>query len=200
MQDTIDYATCSFVADQLNKYPPFECRIQAEARKGENFDVDDIAISASSDCFQTFSFYPLENKSIKGNYNFFEDGDWRMYFKKDIYDKFRYFSHATGTPIYFINGTDINGNYDNGKYSKILKKNGCLSFLAGDAILLFSPKRLAEAFLGYAEYQVRHREEIGNDKKRNWEVKAVLDLTKAYVLPCSTPKDLLRKNNCNNRK
>lgn len=192
MQKKSDYSANLFVAELLQSTWP---TIKADVPQYENFDVNDINLSAYTDNFLHYTYYPLENKTIKGGYNFFEEGEWRTYFTCDIYRKLYFEDTAitSGIPVYFINATNQKGNFSKGKYQKILDAHGCLSFLAGDACLLFSPSALKEAFIGYATTFVSHTSEIGEKGPRIPEKKAVLDLSKAYILYCDTPKDILSK-------
>lgn len=194
MNTKSDYTANQFVADLLMSTWPGN--IKAEAVKYENYDINDLNISAYTDNFLHYTYYPLENKTVKGGYNFFEDGEWRTYFTSDIYEKlgFEDSGITSGTPIYFINATNQKGDFSKGKYQKILDAHGCLSFLAGDACLLFSPSALREAFIGYADYLVSHTTEIGKRGPKTLEKKAVLDLSKAYIVHCDTPKVILKKS------
>lgn len=188
-----DYPANLFIAELLeNTWPN---NIKAQANEYENYGINDIDLSAFTDNFLHYTYYPMEAKTIKGGFNFFEDGEWRTYFTSDIYNKLKFqdSSIVSGSPVYFINATDKFGDFNNGKFKKILDANGCLSFLAGDACLLFSPKALREAFIGYASYVVSHTTEFGRKEPRKPEIKAVLDLSKADVIKCKTPGEILKK-------
>lgn len=192
MNTKSDYSANLFVAELLMSTWP---SLKAEVPQYENYGVNDIDFSAYTDNFLHYTYYPLENKTIKGGYNFFEDGEWRTYFTSDIYKKLTFENSAitSGLPVYFVNATDKYGDFNKGKYKKILDAHGCLAFLAGDACLLFSPSALKEAFIGYADYFVSHTTEFGKSGPRRPEKKAVLNLSKAYVLFCTTPSELLEK-------
>ena len=187
-----DYEANLFIAGLLMSTWP---SLKAEVPQYENYGVNDIDFSAFTDNFLHYTYYPMEAKTVKGGYNFFEDGEWRNYFTCDIYNKLKFQDSGitSGSPVYFINATDKFGDFNKGKYKKILDAHGCLSFLAGDACLVFSPKALEEAFIGYANYYASHTSEFGDKGPRRPELKAVLDLTKAHVIPCDTPKDILKK-------
>ena len=187
-----DYNANKYVAEQLMKTFPGHI-IAAEAIENENYKVNDIQFTASTNGYPV---YFCENKTIKGGYCLKEDGDFRDYFSKDIYKKLRFEDTGitSGTPVYFVNATDTYGNLDKGKYQKLLDANACLSFLAPDGIVLFSPKTLREAFIGYADYYVSHTTDFGRSwERKKWEKKAVLDLCKGYFIPCTPPDDLFKK-------
>lgn len=192
MEKKTDYQSNLFVANLLMST---WSTIKAEVPEYENFGINDIDLSAFTDNFLHYTYYPLECKTIKGNYNFFEKGVWRTYFTSEIYNKLTFEDSAitSGSPVYFINATDKSGDLNNAKYHKILDAHGCLAFLAGDACLLFSPSALKEAFIGYAYYPCSHKTEIGKKGPKTLEKKAVLDLSKAHVIPCVPPSELLMK-------
>lgn len=185
----IDYNRNRYVAEQLVKAFPGRI-IAASATTDENYDVDDIWFTSAT-VFDILVPHKLENKTIK-KYCMKENGEFREWFRRDIYAKFENTDIQSGTPVYFINATDKYGNYDNGKWKKVVDAGACLSFLAADGILLFSPHTLKEAFMGYADYPVSHTSEFG----RHWdrkvlEKKAVIDLTKGTFIPCNPPRELV---------
>lgn len=156
-------------------------------------DEEDYKISDAWIVSTASTEYPLENKTIKGGFNFKEDGQWRTYFTRDIYSKLNFETAVTtGTPVYFINAEDKFHNMENGKWQKLMTDDrSCLSFLAKDGIVLFSHKSLEKAFIGYATYYVSHTTEFGNKGPRKPEKKAVLDLSKGLFIPCDTPTILI---------
>lgn len=154
----------------------------------EDYKISDAWIVSTAN-----TEYPLENKTIKGGFNFKENGQWRTYFTRDIYSKLN-FEHdvTTGTPVYFVNAEDKYGNMENGKWQKLLKDDkSCLSFLAADGVVLFSHKSMVKAFVGFATYYTPHTTEFGNKGPRKMERKAVLDLSQGLFIPCSTPTNLI---------
>lgn len=149
----------------------------------EDFSVADVVFSAMTD--GELSQHLLENKRIMGGYQLKYDGKWNNYFTSDIYDKLKFhtLSPEEGTPIYFVNDT---------KWDRLLDAHACLCFLAPDGMLLFSQKELKEAFLGYADYFVSHTTQFSN-KKRRWERKAILDLSKGSYVMLNPPMHLFIK-------
>ena len=187
----IDCEANRFVAKTLEeKVGPI---IRATADCTENFGIDDIWFSAGTE--EKYIGVPCENKSLKGGWKFKYDGEWNPYFTTGIYNKLAFQKEppSAGTPIYFINATDAYGNYEKGKYRKLIDNHASLTFLGPDCILFYTWKMLADAFVGYADYFVRHRTEYGHDYKRYWETKAVLDLTKGLYIPCNPPIELFEK-------
>lgn len=154
----------------------------------ENHGVDDAWIISNN-----HNAFPLENKSILGNFRFKEEGEdeFRDYFKEELPNKMRLDCDIPkGTPVYFINAEAYSGP---SKWEKVNISGACLSILAADGIVLYSPRTLKEAFLGYGSAFVTHRTEIGNKGKKRWEKKALLDLSKGVFIPCNTPKELIIK-------
>lgn len=185
-----DCAANNYVAGILPTIPPI---FRAKANCIENFWIDDIMTSAGTE--DNYIAMPVENKTLKGGWQFKYDGDWNPYFTCGIYNKLDFKSEppAVGTPIYFINATDYNGDYSNGKYQKLIDNNACLTFLAPDCVILFTCKMLERAFCGYADYYVRHTTDFGYKGKRLWETKAILDISKGLYIPCNPPIELFEK-------
>lgn len=180
-----------FVADYLQEN--YEWIIRAIASCEENFGIDDVNFSAGTE--ENYFNVELENKTLMGGWQFKYDGDWNPYFTCGIYNKlvFKSTTPAVGTPIYFVNATDAYGDYDRGKYKRIMDAHACLSFLAPDGIILFNQKDLKDAFIGYADYYVKHTTAFHQKGKRLWETKAILDLSKGKYLPCNPPIELFEK-------
>lgn len=100
-----------------------------------------------------------------------------------------------GKHIYILNALDKFNRAHNSKAYKIFEKNASLCYVAPDGLLLFSPKTLRDAFLGYAWYQVKsHTEEVGDNRYcPAWELKAVFDLDKGIYHQAEPPKELFNK-------
>lgn len=156
----------------------------------EDYKISDAWIVSTST-----TEYPLETKSILGGWEFKEDGEWRTYFTRDIYNKLEFETDTTtGIPVYFVNAETEYRKEEGSKWDKLIKnKNSCLSFLAKDGIILFSHKSLVEAFVGYAYYFTPHTTEFGKSKKRVKEKKTIIDLSKGLFIKCDTPIKLLEK-------
>ena len=154
----------------------------------ENYGPDDAWLISKS-----HNALPLENKSILGNFRFKEEGEeeFRNYFKEELPNRMRVDCDIPeGTPVYFINAEADSGP---SKWEKVNISGACVSFLAADGVVVYSPKTLKEAFLGYGSAFVTHRTEIGKKGKKRWEKKALLDLSKGVFIPCNTPKELIIK-------
>ena len=166
---------------------------RATADCTESFWVDDIMFSAGTE--QNYIGVPCENKSIKGGFQLKYDGEWNNYFTTGIYNKldFKGVPPEVGTPIYFINAVDANGDFKKGKYQKLIDNHASLTFFAPDGILFYTPKMLEEAFCGYADYFVRHTTEFGSDYSRRWETKALIRLDKGLYIPCNPPIEYFEK-------
>lgn len=187
----IDCAANRYVAQILEeKVVPI---FRATADCTENYGIDDIWFSAGTE--ERYCGVPLENKTLKGGWKFKYDGTWNPYFTDDIYHKLKFHSEPpeSGTPIYFINATDAYGDYEKGKYNKLIVSGAGLTFLAPDCIIFYTAHMLEKAFLGYADYYVRHRTEYGHNNKRLWETKAILNLNRGLYIPCEPPIEMFEK-------
>ena len=186
-----DYQTNTWVASAITEHVPVI--IAALARKEEDFDVADIDMSAATISNpEGYKYYPLEVKRIMGGYNFKEDGDWRDIFASSYYSRpsVEDSGITSGAPIWIINAEDKTGGKDNAKFHKLVENKVCLAFVAGDGIVLFSPKSLRKALVGYAYWFGTHTTQF-KDKQARKERKAVLDLSKGLFIPCNPPKEYL---------
>lgn len=166
--------------------------VDAKADCEEDFTVADVVFSAMTDD-NNIKGFDLEAKRIMGGWQLKYDGEWNPYFTSEIYNKLKFEKDmASGTPIYFVNATDAYGNEENGKWKKLLDDHACLCYLAPDGLLLFSPKTLKDAFIGYADYYVKHTTQFDN-KKMRWERKAVISLEKGSYIPINPPIELFEK-------
>lgn len=186
----IEYEVNSWVASAITTYVP--AIIAAQAREEEDYDVADVDMSAATISNPLgYTYYPLEIKRIMGGYNFKKrDGEWRTFFTKDYYDRlsFEDTGITTGAPIWIINAEDRNGGKDNAKLNKLIENNACLAFIACDGIILFSPRSLKKAIIGYAYWFGTHTTEF-KDKQKRKERKAVIDLSQGLFIPCNPPKE-----------
>lgn len=188
----VDCQANEFVAETLKKTYSWILNAKADCR--ENFWIDDVMFSAGTE--ESYIGVPLEVKTIKGGFQLKYDGEWNNYFTCGIYNKlnFKCEPPEAGTPIYFINATDANGDFSKGKYQKLIDNHACLAYLAPDGLLLYSWKNLEDAFCGYADYYVRHTTEYGSKyKNKLWETKSVLNLNKGVYIPCNPPIELFEK-------
>lgn len=187
----IDCQANKFVAKTLQEKIPQIIRATADCT--ETFGIDDVMFSAGTE--DNYIGVPCENKTLKGGWKFKYDGDWNNYFTIDIYNKLDFKNDAppAGTPIYFINATNAYGDFSKGKYHKLIENHASLTFLGPDSIIFYTWKMLESAFLGYADYYVRHTTEYKGNNKRLWETKSVLDLSKGLYIPCQPPIDLFEK-------
>ena len=186
-----DYPINTWVASAICTHVPVI--IAAEAREQEDYEVADIDMSAATIHNPAgFKYYPLEVKRIMGGYNFKEDGEWRSFFTQDYYSRLSFEDSAitSGSPIWIVNAEDRTGGKDNAKFHKLIENKACLAFVAGDGIVLFSPKTLKKALVGYAYWFGTHTTQF-RDKQVRKEKKAVLDLSKGLFIPCKPPKEFL---------
>lgn len=99
-----------------------------------------------------------------------------------------------GKHIYFLNATDKRFNIINGKAYKVISTNACLTYIASDGLIQYSPSKLREAVLGYAWYHNKsHTEEYNRDNKPSWELKMVIDLERGSYNKANPPQELFKK-------
>lgn len=158
----------------------------------ENHDVDDLWISAWTKAGWTA--FPMENKSIM-KYPIMSGAGWNPYFSSSnsdgIMTRISGNCITSGCHIYFVNAEDLYGNMENGKWMKMKNKGAGLCFIAYDGYLLFSPKKLEKALIGFAYYYNRfHTEQINKHYNPRWELKAIINLDKGTYYKAEPPKEL----------
>ena len=97
-----------------------------------------------------------------------------------------------GKHIYMLNAQDRNHSITNCKTYKVFKANACLFYVAPDGLILFTPKTLKEAFLGYAWFRNKSHTKEYTTKNDHpvWELKAFFDLDKGAYYPIKLDKEL----------
>ena len=96
--------------------------------------------------------------------------------------------------IYILNAEDKYHRVHNGKFYKVVENNACLCYVAPDGLILFNPKTLRKAVLGYAWFRnSSHTEEFNKDNVPCWELKVIIDLEKGSYHPANPPKELFNK-------
>ena len=69
-----------------------------------------------------------------------------------------------------------------------------LVYLAQDGLLIYTPKQLREALMGYVYYKnASHGTSLTpyhNRLNPHWELKAIINLNKGKFIPCEVPKDI----------
>lgn len=94
------------------------------------------------------------------------------------------------TPVHVINSTDKYGR-PTGKWHKLREARGGLIYLKEGELLVFTPKGLREAFLGYLWIKCGHTTDF-EDNEVTWERKAAIDLAKySYKIKCEVPRKFL---------
>jgi hypothetical protein len=185
----------------------------------KHFDLEYTASTKSNKLKE----YQMEVKSIKFKTLKDDEGNFNRYFTNDIYGKLlfgntpdddyntnnlpKYWNEEPiyksppidmreGKPIYILNASDLNGNIHNSKWHYITNNKYSFSYVSSDGILLFNPKQLEDAFIGYAWYKnSSHTTEIKNyyNKGPVWELKALIDLSKGSYYKHNFNKNLFRK-------
>ena len=97
----------------------------------------------------------------------------------------------TDKPLHVLNAADKYGSKVNAKLTKLLENRYGVIFIFSDGYLMFSPKDLENAIVGYAWQMLPHTKELG-DWTARYELKAVLDMTKyTRWIKKDIPGDLL---------
>ena len=188
MAKKVDCESNNWLADALVILSGMTKVFAASADCEENYDVDDLWISAWTNSGNWVAL-PLENKTIKGGFQLKYDGQWNDYFSvenpKGIVKKLSGDTIPETGFIYFINSS---------KYNKLVANNCCLAYLAPDGFILFSPRRLRKAYIGNAWYLNKsHTEEISPWYSPHWEEKALINLEKGTYYHIQGPKEIFKK-------
>jgi len=184
----VDCDTNRWLAEALVLMSAETMVFAATASCDENYGPDDLWISAFT-LNGNWVALPLENKAIKGGYQLKYDGEWNTYFSTQnpngIMKKLSGDTIPETGFIYFINSS---------KYNKLVANNCCLAYLAPDGFILFSPKKLKEAFLGMAWYKNKsHTEEFGEWYNPHWEEKALINLETGTYYHIQGPIEIFLK-------
>ena len=99
--------------------------------------------------------------------------------------------------VYVLNASSINrwnGNveimpYNCKAYQMFKEPNSCLIYIAEDGYLIWNPKQLREAFLGYVWMYCKHTNDFQNQDK-SYELKAMFDMSKAKFIKTDVPKEI----------
>lgn len=188
MQGKVDCSSNRWLAEAMMLLSAETMVFAATADCEENYDIDDLWISAWTKGGQWTSM-PIENKTIKGQFHLKYDGKWNDYF--DVNNPAGITKKLSGSTIpaeghiYFINKS---------KYDKLIERNAGLAYLAPDGFILYSTPTLQKAFLGYANYKNKsHTEEFNKYYNPHWETKALIDLEKGTYYSIDGPRDIFEK-------
>lgn len=191
-----DYDRLKYVERILNDNYEW---LQTHVNEEEDYETD-IQCTTSA---LTFGF---EVKTISSSYGGLVDNDyWTT--KSARGDKWRWCTSAStqeefwadrtpspdfgDTPIQMLNAYDKYGRRKGAKLTKLLDNRDGLIYLAKDGMLIFSPKALREAIIGYGWVYLPHHKEL-NDKSCKFEYKALIDLSRGRFLPLNNiPKELI---------
>lgn len=190
MKSEIEVERTEFVCRMLVEYSATTTFTGYTCPSVEDYGIDDAWVVSTAG-----TQYPLENKTICGGYTFKKDGEFRDYYKVEMYNRIRFEQDvASGAPLYILNAEDERGGRENCKWSKLVaNEKSLVSFIAADGIVVFSHKTLMEALVGFGYYETHHSTEFGKQGGRRWERKAVIDLSKGLFISCRVPPKLLKK-------
>lgn len=196
MKKKVDFKTNNFVAETLVEIYPW--MIAASASSEENYDIDDVVFTARtpSDLIKEGK---MEVKTIK---KCLKSGkNWNKWYDlsndKGIMSKIYCLPPCatTADTCYILNAEDYYGNLCNSKWSKMIKEEAYLTYLAKDGLLIFTPEQLKEAFLGVAYYlNASHGTNLNpyHDKfSPHYELKALINLNKGKWIPWDVPPEII---------
>lgn len=191
MQEKVDCAINQWLASDIVLKSGMTHVFAATADCFENHDVDDMWVSAFTK--GGWAAFPIENKSIQ-KFPIMSGAGWNNYFSTSNPDGIITRLSGDCIPstghIYFVNAEDIYGNMENGKWKKMKNKGAGLAYIAYDGYLLFSPKTLEKAFIGYAWYYNRfHTEQYNKHYSPRWELKALINLDMGTYYKAEPPKE-----------
>lgn len=132
--------------------------------------------------YYSINFYPNQEELIKMDYN-------PRATPAELKDKH----------VYVLNASAINkwnGNVElmpnKCKFYQMFQGNNkILIYIAPDGYLIWSPKKLKEAFLGYTWMYCKHTEDF-NNKDRSYELKALIDMDKAVYIKEDVPAEIFK--------
>ena len=155
----------------------------------ENYDIDDLWVSAFTKSGLNWTSMPLENKTIKGLFQLKYDEEWNSYFStanpKGIMRKLSGDTIPEDGYVYIINSS---------KFEKLINRNAGLAYTAPDGFILFGPIALRRAYIGNAWYKNKsHTEEFGEGFNPHWELKALINLEKGTYYKVEGPREIFEK-------
>lgn len=97
------------------------------------------------------------------------------------------------TPIHVVNASTRNGLREGSKIDKILKGRWGLIYVRRGEILLFSPRDVEKAILGYFWIWVTPTEDFNDGLPPHWELKAAIDISKfTSRIECEVPEKFVK--------
>lgn len=164
-----DYGPYDFVETGWTEDSRFYVKMYESKTVKKKFDLGYLSTVAARNPNCRYCSSAATQEEVAGT-------EWR---KEDI----PYYATG-GTPIHVLNAIGRGGGP--GKWQKMLKHGiGLVLELEaeGGELLIFSPKALKTAFLGYLWIKCGHTTEF-SDREVGWELKAAVDLTKyTYKIP-----------------
>ena len=83
------------------------------------------------------------------------------------------------------------------KWYKLMSGQNMLILMAQDGLMIFTPKAIRKAFMGYARMKCKHTNNanaVTKDFNVYYEVKALLDMNFAKYVPINIDKEILKNN------
>lgn len=200
--ERIDRESLEFICGEYNKYHEgYECGIQMRGEEEDyGLDLFVTGITEAGAYYET----EYEAKTIRKKFN------WEYLTKVAGRNRYCRYCESASTveefetdttpmpeflagdkPIHVINSTTRNGELK-GKIHKMLEARAGLIFLREGEILVYTPKALKNAILGYLWIKCKPTTDFSYEPP-HWERKAAIDLTKySYKIKCKVPEDLLK--------
>jgi len=130
--------------------------------------------------YNSINFFPSIEEQIKMDFNPRETPE-------HLKDKYVYVLNASAIDRW--NG-GVNLLPNNCKFYQMMQgSDKCLIYLAGDGFLIWNPRQLKEAFLGYVWMYCKHTNDFAN-QDRSYELKAMFDMSKATYKKADVPTEI----------
>lgn len=183
-----DYDRLQYVGARLLTFNNVLATGETSSHDDEDYRHWDIWLSASTE-----GVVPVEVKTLRFRFNDLKNTNrfpWRGLPE----------SVTPDIPVSILNAENNDAGHSRGKYYELVEAGGALVFLMKDCILWFSPEVLKTANLGTAELYCSLTKERGatallksgvnTDKKKTWQKKVIIDLSKGYKINVTPPKEL----------
>ena len=175
-----DYDRLLYVGSQLLKFPNVIASGDTGTGEDEDYLHFDIWIQTG------ISLIPVEVKTLRFYYD--DMKNTQRFTWRGLPD-----SVTPDMPVSILNAENNDSAHSKGKYYELIDSHAALVYLMKDCILWFSPGHLEEANVGTAELYCSLTKERGaTDKKKTWQKKVIIDLSKGYKINVTPPRELFK--------
>lgn len=170
-----------------------DCAIEVKRCKGEYFPSR-YTFSTTAPNNTAFEFVPLDN----GDFDIWSQRNIEMNLTGEVPDNMQ------GKQIYMLNASQnlkdgsqsFSGKYKWKDIQEEKDRKVYVAYLWKNALLIFNPNQLKEAFEGYYWYNttfVNQANAVHFKEGKGWQRKAAINLSKATHIPISMPEDIYNK-------